>query len=187
MIDRRRPEGIFINPFERGEIGPDLFRAACQMGLEGLVSKRRDSPYQAGRLKHWIKIKNRKHPAFAAQQAVAQWGPLAVHHSAHQRSPHRGEGREASAAEPSQVIQGAEENMPQGRKVPDDIRIGACADYILGKPTSEIEAKWQVSATTVSMWIKRTGSFKLRRTMGIRTYSHFPRFGVMIPDSNERI
>ena len=28
----RRPEGIFINPFERGEIGPDLFRAACQMG-----------------------------------------------------------------------------------------------------------------------------------------------------------
>ena len=40
-------EGIFINPFERGEIGPDLFRAACQMGLEGLVSKRRDPPYQA--------------------------------------------------------------------------------------------------------------------------------------------
>src|ERR1700758_1992046 len=35
----RRPEGIFVNPFERGEIGPDLFRAACRMGLEGLVSK----------------------------------------------------------------------------------------------------------------------------------------------------
>jgi hypothetical protein len=35
----RRPEGIFINPFERGEIGPDLFAAACRMGLEGLVSK----------------------------------------------------------------------------------------------------------------------------------------------------
>ena len=35
----RRPEGIFINPFERGEIGPDLFRAACRMGLEGLLSK----------------------------------------------------------------------------------------------------------------------------------------------------
>ena len=37
-----RPEGIFVNPFERDEIGPDLFRAACRMGLEGLVSKRRD-------------------------------------------------------------------------------------------------------------------------------------------------
>jgi hypothetical protein len=41
----RRPEGIFINPFERGEIGPDLFRAACGIGLEGLVSNRRDRPY----------------------------------------------------------------------------------------------------------------------------------------------
>jgi bifunctional non-homologous end joining protein LigD len=41
----RRPEGVFINPFERGEIGPDLLWAACRMGLEGLVSKHRDRPY----------------------------------------------------------------------------------------------------------------------------------------------
>jgi ATP-dependent DNA ligase len=47
----RRPEGIFVNPFERGEIGADLFRAACDMGLEGLVSKHRDRPYQGGRSK----------------------------------------------------------------------------------------------------------------------------------------
>jgi bifunctional non-homologous end joining protein LigD len=60
----RRPEGIFINPFERGEIGPDLFRAACRMGLEGLVSKRRDRPYRGGPSKDWIKVKNRKHQAF---------------------------------------------------------------------------------------------------------------------------
>jgi len=33
------------------------------MGLEGLVCKRRDRPYQAGRSKHWIKVKNREHPA----------------------------------------------------------------------------------------------------------------------------
>ncbi|WP_346658300.1 MULTISPECIES: hypothetical protein [unclassified Bradyrhizobium] len=59
----RRPEGVFINPFERGELGPDLFRAACKLGLEGLVSKRRDRPYQAGRSKYWVKVKNRKHPA----------------------------------------------------------------------------------------------------------------------------
>jgi bifunctional non-homologous end joining protein LigD len=62
LLPRRR-EGIFVNPFERGEVGPDLFRAACRMGLEGLVSKRRDRPYQAGRSKYWIKVKNRKHPA----------------------------------------------------------------------------------------------------------------------------
>ena len=59
----RRPDGIFVAPTEQGEIGPDLFRAACNMGLEGLVSKRRDRPYQAGRSKHWIKVKNRKHSA----------------------------------------------------------------------------------------------------------------------------
>jgi len=35
------------------------------MGLEGLVSKRRDRPYQAGRSKHWVKVKNRTHPAMA--------------------------------------------------------------------------------------------------------------------------
>jgi bifunctional non-homologous end joining protein LigD len=59
----RRPDGIFVAPFEQGEIGPELFHAACRMGLEGLVSKRRDRPYQAGRSKHWVKVKNRQHPA----------------------------------------------------------------------------------------------------------------------------
>jgi len=59
----RRPDGIFVAPFEQGEIGPDLFRGACQMGLEGMVSKHRDRPYRGGRQKHWIKVKNRKHPA----------------------------------------------------------------------------------------------------------------------------
>ncbi|MGY3389833.1 bifunctional non-homologous end joining protein LigD [Bradyrhizobium sp. USDA 3311] len=59
----RRPEGVFVNPFERGQLGPDLFRAACNMGLEGLVSKRRDQPDQVGRSKHWVKVKNRSHPA----------------------------------------------------------------------------------------------------------------------------
>ena len=48
-----------------GEIGPDLFRAACDMGLEGLVSKHRDRRYQAGRSKYWVKVKNRKHPAMS--------------------------------------------------------------------------------------------------------------------------
>ena len=59
----RRPDGIFVAPYEQGDIGPDLFRAACTMGLEGLVSKRRDRPYRRGRSPDWIKVKNRKHPA----------------------------------------------------------------------------------------------------------------------------
>ena len=44
-------------------MGPDLFRHACLMGLEGLVSKHKDRPYRAGRSPHWVKVKNRKHPA----------------------------------------------------------------------------------------------------------------------------
>jgi len=40
----RRPDGIFVAPFEQGEIGPDLFRAARNMGLEGMVSKRAIAP-----------------------------------------------------------------------------------------------------------------------------------------------
>jgi bifunctional non-homologous end joining protein LigD len=60
-----RPDGIFVAPFEQGEIGPDLFRKACEFGLEGLVSKRADPPYRAGRSKDWVKVKNRKHPAMS--------------------------------------------------------------------------------------------------------------------------
>ena len=59
----RRPEGIFVSDFEQGEIGPDLFRHACLMGLEGMVSKRRDRPYRAGRSPDCIKVKNREHPS----------------------------------------------------------------------------------------------------------------------------
>ena len=54
----RRPDGIFVAPFEQGEIGLDLFRAACNMGLEGLVSKRVDRPYRGGRSSDWVKVKN---------------------------------------------------------------------------------------------------------------------------------
>jgi len=61
---RGRSDGIFVDPFEQGAIGPDLFRAACDMGLEGLVSRRGDRPYRGGRSKDWIKVKNRQHHAF---------------------------------------------------------------------------------------------------------------------------
>jgi ATP dependent DNA ligase-like protein len=59
----RRADGIHLAPFEQGEIGPDLFKAACNMTLAGLVSKRRDSRYRAGPSRDWIKVKNPKSPA----------------------------------------------------------------------------------------------------------------------------
>ena len=62
---RGRPDGIFQAPFEQGEIGPDLFRKACEFGLEGLVSKHRERAYRPGPSQNWVKVKNRKHPAFS--------------------------------------------------------------------------------------------------------------------------
>jgi bifunctional non-homologous end joining protein LigD len=59
----RRPEGIFVSDFEQGEIGTELFRKACEFGLEGLVSKHRDRAYRAGTSPNWVKVKNPKHPA----------------------------------------------------------------------------------------------------------------------------
>jgi ATP-dependent DNA ligase len=50
---------------EHDAIGPELFRAACELGLEGMVSKRKDRPYQAGRSKYWVKVKNRNDPAMS--------------------------------------------------------------------------------------------------------------------------
>lgn len=44
-----------------------------------------------------------------------------------------------------------------------ETRVGACADYLIGKSASEIESKWGVKIPTVSRWIKEAGSFKLRR------------------------
>jgi bifunctional non-homologous end joining protein LigD len=35
------------------------------MGLEGMVSKHRESAYRGGPFRHWVKVKNRQHPAFS--------------------------------------------------------------------------------------------------------------------------
>jgi bifunctional non-homologous end joining protein LigD len=43
--------------------GPTIFEHACKMGLEGIISKRRDLPYRSGRVRSWIKVKNPASPA----------------------------------------------------------------------------------------------------------------------------
>jgi bifunctional non-homologous end joining protein LigD len=58
---KRPVDGIFIAEYEQGDeqsdIGDVLFRVACNMGLEGIVSKRLDRAYGAGKCSHWLKIK----------------------------------------------------------------------------------------------------------------------------------
>ena len=49
---------VHICHYEDGE-GIALFEAARDLGLEGIVAKDRDSPYQPGkRSKHWLKVKH---------------------------------------------------------------------------------------------------------------------------------
>jgi bifunctional non-homologous end joining protein LigD len=38
------------------------------MGLESMVSKHREGTYRSGKFRHWIKVKNRRHPAFSRVQ-----------------------------------------------------------------------------------------------------------------------
>jgi bifunctional non-homologous end joining protein LigD len=40
-----------------------LYRHACKLGLEGIVSKRPDSRYVSPRREHWVKVKNPDAPA----------------------------------------------------------------------------------------------------------------------------
>jgi bifunctional non-homologous end joining protein LigD len=43
--------------------GALVFEHACRLGLEGIVSKRRNSPYRSGRSRDWVKSKNPNAPA----------------------------------------------------------------------------------------------------------------------------
>jgi len=55
------------------EDGAIVFREACRLGCEGIVSKRLGSPYRSGRSAHWVKVKNPKAPA-VTREAEEDWG-----------------------------------------------------------------------------------------------------------------
>jgi ATP-dependent DNA ligase len=55
------------------EDGEAVFRYACKLGLEGIVSKRKDSPYRSGRSPDWLKMKNPDVPAVKREEKE-DWG-----------------------------------------------------------------------------------------------------------------
>ena len=57
----KAPAGIQYSEHVEGD-GAIVFEHACQLGLEGIVSKHREHPYRSGRSKTWLKIKNPKAP-----------------------------------------------------------------------------------------------------------------------------
>jgi len=55
------------------EPGDVVFRHACKLGLEGIVSKRLGSRYRSGRSPDWLKMKNPAAPA-VKREAEEDWG-----------------------------------------------------------------------------------------------------------------
>jgi bifunctional non-homologous end joining protein LigD len=68
---RRTHRGIVFNRHFDGD-GTIVFKHACALGCEGVVSKRLGSPYRGGRVDHWLKVKNPEAPA-VAREAEEDW------------------------------------------------------------------------------------------------------------------
>ena len=63
--------GIVLNEHFEGD-GAIVFREACRLGCEGIVSKRLGSSYRSGRSQHWLKFKNPTAPA-VKREAEEDW------------------------------------------------------------------------------------------------------------------
>jgi bifunctional non-homologous end joining protein LigD len=93
----RRPDGIFVAPFEQGEIGPDLFRAACGMDLRvwcrsGLIAPiapdggRTGSKSRTGNIRRCIACRTLSRdsgplPGLAGAQRQSHRQTIAIDHS----------------------------------------------------------------------------------------------------------
>jgi len=71
-IVAKASSGIRFNEHLEGD-GPTVFAHACKLGLEGIVSKRKDSTYRSGRSPDWLKMKNSDAPA-VKREAEEDWG-----------------------------------------------------------------------------------------------------------------
>ena len=64
-------QGIAFNEHYVGD-GAIIFKHACALGCEGIVSKRLGSPYRSGRADCWLKVKNPAAPA-VTREAEEDW------------------------------------------------------------------------------------------------------------------
>jgi bifunctional non-homologous end joining protein LigD len=63
---KRSHSGIALNEHYTAD-GAAVFKGACKLGCEGIVSKRLGSPYRSDRTDHWLKIKNPRAPAMTRE------------------------------------------------------------------------------------------------------------------------
>jgi ATP-dependent DNA ligase len=57
LVAKRLGDGILFNE-SLAEEGAVVFAKACELGLEGIVSKRAGSLYKSGPTRNWLKTKN---------------------------------------------------------------------------------------------------------------------------------
>lgn len=57
LEDHPSPRLRYVGELPQG--GPAMLKATCQLGMEGIVSKKRTAPYRAGRGDDWLKAKCR--------------------------------------------------------------------------------------------------------------------------------
>jgi bifunctional non-homologous end joining protein LigD len=72
-ILRKARHGVRLNEHLEHPDGLTVFKHACKMGLEGIVSKRLGSRYRSGRSPDWLKFKNPEAPA-VRREAEEEWG-----------------------------------------------------------------------------------------------------------------
>jgi bifunctional non-homologous end joining protein LigD len=65
--------GVRLNEHLEHPEGDVVFRHACKMGLEGIVSKRLGSRYRSGRSPDWLKFKNPEAPAVRRESEEEDW------------------------------------------------------------------------------------------------------------------
>jgi hypothetical protein len=63
----RRPTGSIAFDEHYSGDGAIIYKHACALGCEGIVSKRLGSPYRSGRANCWLKVKNPAAPASRAR------------------------------------------------------------------------------------------------------------------------
>jgi hypothetical protein len=81
-------DGIALNEQFKGD-GAMIYKHACALGCEGIVSKRLGSSYRAGRSAHWLKIKNPDAPAVRCleEEDWTSWSTVASRRAGRLRKP----------------------------------------------------------------------------------------------------
>jgi bifunctional non-homologous end joining protein LigD len=73
LLAKPPPKLVYVEHFEMDD-GEAVYRHACKLKLEGIVSKRRDSPYRSGRQESWLKLKCTKSDTFPIVAFVEKLG-----------------------------------------------------------------------------------------------------------------